>query len=182
MYLVNQFSPACQREPVRRRDPCCRLCTCPRDGAPGWRRRPPRAAPSPCAGPEAESCLEGDTWDDGKSLRPVSVPSRVSAGAHPAASSCRWCHRHRPPGGGNTPPPLHGTDVRRNDSKWSPVNNTLRFLQHCEKQLILWVITFQTIYSWYCLGNVGTHQTYAVVVCYVVISNVFLTSITETHI
>lgn len=117
MYLVNQFSPACQRWPVRRRDPCWRLCTCPHDGARGWRRRPPRAAPSPCAGPAADSCLEGDTWDDGRSLQPAFGPSRASAGAHPAASSCQWCHRHRPPGGGNTPPPLHGTDVRRINSK-----------------------------------------------------------------
>lgn len=113
IYLVNQFSPACQCWPVRRCGPCWRLCTCPHGGAPGRRRRPPRAAPSPCAGPEAGSCLEGETWADGRSPRPTFEPSRASAGAHPAASGCRWCRRRTPPGGGNMPPPVHGTDVVR---------------------------------------------------------------------
>lgn len=108
IYLVGRFAPGFQGWPETRCHLCWKLYTCQHGGALGWRRRPPRGAPSPYADPRAGSCL-GDARSDGDRWpRPTFGPFLAFVATHPAAASCLCSHRHMRPGVGNMPPPVWG--------------------------------------------------------------------------
>lgn len=108
IYLVCQFAPGNQRWPQRRSHPCWKPCTCHHGGAPGWRRRPPRGAPSPCAGHRAGSCLGAVRWGVYRWPQPTFGPFLAFAATHPGAASCLCSRQHTRPSAGNMPPPVRG--------------------------------------------------------------------------
>lgn len=106
IYLVGQSAPRKQCWLGRSCHPCWKPCTCQHGAVLDWRRRPPRGAPSPCAGPQAGSCpadvrSDADGWP-----RPNSGPFLAFVSAHPAAANCLCSHQHMQPNAGSMLPPV----------------------------------------------------------------------------
>lgn len=113
VYLVGQFAPKRLCQPERWCHQCWKLCTCQDGGALGWRRRPPRGAPSPYAAPQGGSCPGDVRSDDDRWPWPTFGPFLVFVATHPAAASCLCTRQRMKPNAGNMLPPV-----------WGQINNT----------------------------------------------------------
>lgn len=117
IYLGSHFAPVYFHHPVRRWRSFWKLCTCRHGRAPGWRRTPPRGAPSPYVAPQGGSCLADVKSGAGRWRRTTFGPSLLFVAVRPAAAGCPYSHQRMTPSVYNTPPPVWVTTVFLGRSK-----------------------------------------------------------------